>query len=200
MISHTVKVYLGYVNKEYSNSFNCKDPIAVHENKDLVKEYLEGHRYLTKEDYHIEKVEIPSVDVYTNYSNQYLIEYHGYFIPRIDTLMLNHFLLENEDTLIKTISRMGEIIDSIEGIKGISFDDLNTIRKSMEIMISVCEDPEKLEEFQIHDMIMHSFLYTNIHDYMRELRLYKEVVYNRRMYEYQIYKDEDDFRLMAMNQ
>ena len=185
LISYPKIYYMGYVNR-----YNVK-PIAVSDNKELLKEYMENHRYIKRGEYYIEKVNnLSEHDVFVMYHDQFLVEYEGYYLPSIDTTMIDFYKRSMQAEIYNTIKSLGKIDLLVKEIDLVSDDERDSLYQAMKTLTHFIRDKEIMEEIEHEDTITNSIIFEDINTYLKDLSCFNEMMDMHRRYEYQLYKDD----------
>ena len=105
------EIYMGtYKNKIY----------AVSQSRDLVFTYLHTMRKLDVDKFKITKQTIFESELTTEYEDQVLVEYNGYYIPNIDVVLIglhSKELCENMNNTIDELKRYIVLSNEVKRVK-----------------------------------------------------------------------------------
>lgn len=186
LISYPKTFYAGYVS-----GFSIK-PIAVSNNKSLVREYMENHRFLKPKYYRIETLNnLSDHDVFVMFNDQLLVEYEGYYLPSIDTVMIEFYKRSMRAEIYNTIKSLGTIDLLVKESKIVSDSERDDLYHAMKTLTKFMRTNEIMDEIEHEDLITNSIIFEDIQSYMKDLACFDEMMDMHRMYEYQLYKDDD---------
>jgi hypothetical protein len=191
MVSLPVKVYFGYLNNKFFGRFQYKKPLVISMDKELVKRYMEDHRSLRPKQYIIKEESMTENELFLQYNDQCIVEYEGYYIPNIDANIIDFHKMAIDNEIINTINGMRKITLLSQNIKGVSKEDVGILIEGMKILTKFIRNNKIFEGLCHEDLIENSILYCSLEDYMYELRLFDELQEQHKLWEYQLFKDED---------
>lgn len=166
-MNYSIKCYIGY----YKNKV-----LAISKHKEILVNYLENHRRLNKSQYTVEKEYLSDSDIVLKYDDYVISEYNGYFIPNIDQNIIDLHSNSIDQELLSTIEQLKHITTLSSNIKKISEDDINQMINTIKILINIRKKPKLLNKLNKQYQINHSILYSDIDEYLKEIRMYKEMI------------------------
>lgn len=182
-LDYPIIAYLGYY-KKYPN------PLCIHPDKNLVKEYLSSHRFLSSEEYEIEKIKTTEGNLFLQYEDLYLIQYEDYYIPNIDIEMIGSRSNNMEEDLTSLLSQLKEIIFLSQDIKKIKDNEIFQLIEAYRTLTSFRNSNKIMRKLEKNRIITLSILFLEIDPYLQELRRYQDMKESKHLYRYQMEKDE----------
>lgn len=165
-------VYIGYYKDHI---------IAISKMKEVVKNYLENHRSLKKGMYSIKKDILSDTDLILKYDEYIISEFHGYYIPKIDQDIITLYSRSIEAELSNTIESLKHLTILCSNVKKISQEEVSSMVASLKCLNRIQKNDKLLYKLNKQENYNCSFLFTNIEDYLSEIRRYKdEIEMNRR--------------------
>ena len=189
-MSYPNRYYFGYIGK-------LRKPIAVSDNKELLKEYMEKHRFLKQGEYQIERVDnLSEHDVFVMYHDQILTEYEGYYLPSIDTTVIDFYRRSIQTEIYNTIKSLGKVDLLVKEINLVSSEERDTLYQAMRTLTKFIHNKDILEKIEHEDIITNSIIFQDMETYLKTLSEFNEMMEMHMRYEYQLYKyDEFDIGL-----
>lgn len=156
--SESMNMYFGY----YHNTL-----LIVGNDESLVKLYLTKHRHLHKDEYTIESNYIIGNDLYLRYDDEHMIEWNGYFIPTIDSILIEFYYNNIGNEVDQTIQNLKHLAILSEGIKKIPIEYKTNIINSIKILSELRSKPKIMKKLDNVEKLDNSILYENIDEYLR---------------------------------
>lgn len=186
LASYPRKYYAGYV-KRFPNK-----PIAVSDNKNLLKEYMENHRFIKPNHYEIEIINnLSDQEVFIMYNDQLLVEYNGYYLPSIDTMMIDFYKVSMKTELYNTIKSLSKISLFVKESKLVYDFEKDELYNALRILTKFMKTDKIMDEIEHEALITNSIIFEDVQSYMQDLACFNEMMEMHQRYEYQIYKDDD---------
>lgn len=157
-------VYIGYIGKQL---------VAVSENKKVVKYYMTNHRGLNKSQYTIEEAYVSDTDMIIKYEDYIIEEFYGYYIPRIDAMIIEMELSSLNDELVSMISQLKRFTLLISHLKN-SGNDLDILLSAIKIL-SKYTVKKKYKKIYKECIKSHNILYCDLDTYKRYINGYIEM-------------------------
>lgn len=148
-------------------------PFCVSPNKDLIRLYMEDHRYLSKSDYDIEDTINLGNSFGDDKDQLTLVEWDSYYIPRRDIKMIEYLYNDIESEIEKTLS-------SLIHLKGLHHK-LNTaestnMNDTIKLLYKTLKSDKKMNKLTKRDIKENSVLFIPMDEYIDILNWYNEVV------------------------
>lgn len=178
--SPMLKVYSGYY----------KDiKIAMSQDKDILKFYLENNRHLSKKDYDISKEYIVS-DQYYLYEKYMITEfYKGIFIPNIDISIIgqsNANLLHELRDAEYRLYHLAALTSQSDKLS----QDSQTFKTTASLIHKYITKSKYFDKIEKENNLNHPILSCNIDAYLNFVNQFNENEEMRKQYEYRIYDND----------
>ena len=170
---------------------NRTRPIAVSEIKELVKEYMQTHRYVEPENYEIEELSFTIGEILLDYQNEYITHYENWYLPAIDIEMIQLRDTDLDRKINETMQGLKEIILLMDGIKKISSSDKDILVKAMHIILQA-RQKKKIWNKMIDNYKLSDLIFMDIDDYIRNKEMYINMKDARARWDFMIPKKGDD--------
>lgn len=168
--SESINMYFGY----YHNIL-----LIVGDDENLVKLYLTKHRHLHKDEYVIENNYIIGNDLYLRYDDERMIEWNGYFIPNIDSILIEFYYKSIDNEIDQSIQNLKHLAILSEGIKKIPIEYKTNIINSIKILSELRSKPKIIKKLDDMEKLDNSILYENIEEYLRLKKDFIEITDTR---------------------
>ena len=150
------------------------EPIAISNNLNLVKEYMENHRHVKPRYYNIEELSYTPGELMLEYPDFIIENYEDWYIPSVDAEMIELNKIDLCDLFSNTLDGMKQILLTIQHIKKIPDNDKKTILTSMQIINSYTNKKKIwnkiVESFKLSDL-----LYLDIDEYLTKREMFIEM-------------------------
>ena len=93
--------------------------MSIAKSKEIVKNYMEEHRGLSKSEYQLEEDIMTDIELLIENEDYVISEFHGYYIPYIDQLIIESNELEIKYLIENTINSLKQILLLSENVKKI---------------------------------------------------------------------------------
>lgn len=153
----------------YYKKYN--QPIAISNNLNLVKEYMEIHRHVKPRCYRIEELSYTPGEIMIDYADSIIENYEDWYIPSVDVEMIKLNQTDLCDLFSHTLNGMKQILLTIQDIKKIPDSDKKTILEAMQIM-SGYTTKKKIWNKIIDSFKLSDLLYIDIDEYLYKRQLY----------------------------
>lgn len=183
-VSHSfIPIYMGYYRGFYK-------PIAISNEKKLVKEYLESHRSISPKDYKIKKVIESKEKILLDYGDQMIEEYEGHYLPSIDIEMIQKEDVNIKDEIDHIIEGLKNILLYSQDSKKVNKDEKIKLLDTLMILSSFKSRKKLLSQLEYNRRISNSILYMKIEEYLSHLQYYQLMKESEKSYYYNLYKDD----------
>lgn len=163
-------------------------PIAVSNSKELVKIYMETHRY-TK-NYEIKEVKLYQKDVLTEYNDSFISQYENWYIPNIDIEIIKSGRRNLEREVNDVLEHLKSIILLVKDIKKVSNEEKEILIKAFQV-VSQLKTRKKVWEKMIDNYKLSDLLFMEIDEYLRMKEVYIQMRAERRKLDYLLPEEGD---------
>lgn len=150
------ELYIGY----YRNKILC-----MHQNKEIVKTYLTINRKLMDDEYEIKKETIREIDLCLKYEDYIIVEYNKFYIPNIDTVVIEMDCSNLHKELETTIDRVKDLVFKISHIEK-DKANIKILVSAINILTSFNKN-KKYKKLYKESTKYHPILYCNIQEYFQ---------------------------------
>jgi len=178
--------YIGY----YKNRV-----IAVSNKKKLISNYFESHRGLVKGEYEIKEEMISETTLMLHYEDKIITEYMGYYIPDVDSTIIQLFSGSIDMEIVETIDHLRRIAILANDVKKLydikkSQPDVASIVNTIKVLSKMAKSKKIMNKLNKRDIMVNSILFCNMEEYLQRLSQYEEMKHMRTSYEYSLYSGE----------
>lgn len=134
-------------------------------------------------------------EILLRYEDQCITEFYGHYIPNIDVEMIEFYAMDIDKELIETREDLRKLIILAMGVDSVSKEEVNTLLEALKIIGNFATDDDIYYDLSKEDVYNNSILYAPMDEYLEQMRIFKDMKEQRRLWLYQLYKD-DDFPMM----
>lgn len=157
-------VYMGYFNNKL---------YAISKDRKLVKYYMEGHRGLAKGNYEIREEEVSDTDMILKYEDYVIEEYHNFYIPHIDSVIIDIHCSSLESEFQSVILSLKKFTILISHLKNTD-SDVSILANAIKILLSYSTN-KKYKKLKKINVKSHQLLYCDIKTYRKYISNYNEM-------------------------
>ena len=164
--------------------------LAVSTNKSILKYYLKETRHLNSDDYHIEKSNMDSDNIYALYDDYILEEFSkDLYLPVRDCRILEREVESYFSNCVNTLNQLREYLRSIQGIDILSKHALQ-IQDTIHNMEDDLTNSKVLKKMRKRVIKTSKVLSTDIQTYCKLMNIKNEELQMDNMYLYKLYDDK----------
>jgi len=157
-------IYIGYYNGKI---------ICMHPEKAIVQMYLKLNRHLSKDEYDIKRKFISETDLCLSYDDYLMYDYHGLYIPNVDSVIIDKDCATMDAELDSTLVQLKQLLLLISHLKKTD-EEIKKIIETIKILQSY-KSKKKYNKLYKENILSHPILYCNIKEYSRYINQFNEL-------------------------